>query len=86
MRRYSIATTKPVLLLLFSKADRGKLNEQEQGDGVNVLDQTDFLQYCIDRAAQQYAKGRIVQSLPNFVRVEWHDGELENIHFPVAAA
>ena len=73
-------------LLLFSKADRDDLNEQEQGDWINVLDQTDFRKFCIDRAAPQYAEGRIVQRQPNFVRVEWHDGELGNIHFPAAAA
>jgi len=73
-------------LLLFSKADRGELSEQEQGDWINVLDQTDYRQFCIDRAAPQYAEGTIAQRQPNFVRVQWHDGELENVPFPQASA
>jgi len=73
-------------LLLFSKADRGELSEQEQGDWINVLDQADYRKFCIDRAAPQYTEGIIVQRQPNFVRVQWHDGETENISFPEAGA
>lgn len=73
-------------LELFSKADRGELSEAEESHWVSILDQTDYRGFCIDRAAPHYVEGRVVQRQPNFVRVEWHDGECENIAFPAAAA
>ena len=73
-------------LRLFSKADRDLLSEAEQATWISILGQVDFRQFSIDRAAPHYLEGKLTQRQPGFVRVEWHDGDVEKINFPAASA
>jgi hypothetical protein len=66
-------------LELFSKADSGRLDEQEQQYWLDVLDQVDFQTFCIDRAAPHYMEGVVVTQQPSFTLVEWHDGTREKL-------
>ncbi len=71
-------------LELFSKADARILSAAEEQDWLSVLDQVDYTQFCIDRAAPHYVEGTLRRQTP-VCRVEWHDGELENLDRQAAA-
>ncbi len=71
-------------LELFSKADRGQLNLEEQADWVSILDRVDYQSFCIERARPLYSEGVVISRQPNLVRVEWHDGTKENLEGAVA--
>lgn len=66
-------------LELFSKADRGELNEGEQAVWVSILDRVDYQAFCIERARPHYTEGVVLSHRPHHVRVEWHDGTRENL-------
>ena len=70
-------------LELFSNADTGTLNEDEQATWVDILDRVDFQSFSIDRALPHYMEGEITSSQPAFVRIRWHDGTAEKILAPV---
>ena len=72
-------------LELFSKADARILSPEEEQDWLKVLDQVDYTQFCVDRAAPHYVEGTLLRHIP-VCRVEWHDGELENVSREAAAA
>jgi hypothetical protein len=67
---------------LFSKADRGRLNETEQAEWIDILDHVDFQTFCIDRAQPHYMEGEVTSISTKFVWVEWHDGAREKIETP----
>jgi hypothetical protein len=72
-------------LELFSKADSGELDEQEQAGWLALLDQVDFQAFCVDRAAPHYMEGVLKTPSPQ-CRVEWHDGRSQKISITVARA
>jgi hypothetical protein len=72
-------------LELFSKADARILSDSDEQDWLKVLDQVDYTQFCIDRAAPHYVEGILLRHTP-ICRVEWHDGALENLDKPAASA
>ena len=72
-------------LELFSKGDARILSSEEERDWLSVLDQVDYTQFCVDRAAAHYIEGTLLRHTP-VCRVEWHDGELENLNKQAAVA
>lgn len=71
---------------LFSKADRGLLNESEQLEWIEILDRVDYQTFCIDRAQPHYMEGEITSISTSFVWVEWHDGTREKVESPAHRA
>jgi hypothetical protein len=69
-------------LQFFSKADARALSEQEMSEWLQILDQVDYTQFCVERSAPHYAEGTLVKKYP--LTVEWHDGTTE--HLPPAHA
>ena len=54
-------------------------------DWLHVLDEVDYTQFCVDRAAPHYVEGTLLRHTP-VCRVEWHDGEFENLNPQAATA
>ena len=73
-------------LMLFSKADAGNLDEQEKNLWLSILEQVDYRRFSVDRAEPHYLEGEVLQKQPNWVLVEWHDGEKARIAYPAARA
>ena len=72
-------------LELFSRAEARVLSDADERDWLTVLDQVDYTQFCIDRAAPHYVEGTLLRHTP-VCRVEWHDGDFENLNRQAAAA
>jgi len=72
-------------LELFRKADQRQLSEKEKAEWLETLEGLDFQAFCIERAQPHYMEGQIVSKRPDQVRVEWHDGERENIPSPICS-
>jgi len=71
-------------LHLFSRADARVLSNQEQADWLKILDQVDYTQFSVERAAPHYVEGTLLKKRP--LTVEWHDGVVEHLpasHSPV---
>ena len=47
-------------LELFSKADAGTLNEQDEAAWLQVVDRIDYASFCSDRAAPHYVEGTLI--------------------------
>jgi hypothetical protein len=70
-------------LELFSKVDRGQLNESDAENWLHIIDQVDVAAFNIDRAAPHYVEGTLIKLSPVCL-VEWHDGERTRLERPVA--
>ena len=70
---------------LFSRVDRGGLNQSEATDWLNIVDQVDVAAFTIDRAAPHYIEGTLVRHTP-ICLVEWHDGERQRLDQGVASS
>ncbi len=70
-------------LILFSKAERGDLTEEERRDWINILDRVDYRRFSIDRSPPRYLEGELTDRQPGFVRVKWHDDVTQKIVGPV---
>jgi hypothetical protein len=69
---------------LFGKSERGMLSADERGAWITVLDQIDWTQFNIDRAAPHYAEGTLLRRQPTVV--QWSDGVTEKLEPMVAPA
>ncbi len=72
-------------LELFSKAEAGRLSEQDETDWMSIVERVDYAAFCADRAAPQYMEGKLIRHQPK-CRVEWHDGAVENLKPEAARA
>lgn len=68
---------------LFSKAEEGRLGEEEEKIWIQILDQVDYTAFSIDRSPPQYMEGTLIRHTP-VCRVEWHDGQIDNLSAQVA--
>lgn len=73
-------------LQLFSKADAGTLGEQEKEIWLSILERVDYRRFSVDRAEPHYLEGTVLQRQPEWVLVEWHDGDKVRIPYPIARA
>lgn len=71
-------------LQFLAKADDQRLTDEEQVRWLGILDQVDFTQFSIDRAAPHYVEGRL--SGRNPTRVVWADGTTEKLSGKAAGA
>jgi predicted RNA-binding protein with RPS1 domain len=70
--------------ILSSKADANHLSDEEQLIWLSILDQIDYVSYCIRRAAPHYLEGELRSLEPECV-IEWADGRIESLAPEVAA-
>ncbi len=65
-------------LMLFQKAKRQQLTDSEKECWLHIIDNVDYVAYCMEEESPRYVEGKVINTSPFIIR--WHDGEQENLH------